>query len=586
MNNMDQINEAVNAYERVYLNKMQIRAFAVDANVLIARIARAAGKTEGIFGPRIHRVAWDMPGEKSYLIHKTYVDLFANIVPALISYFSRPYGPEQKPLLERDKDFVVGTTKIPIWFKKPRVPVAYPKHSMIFRTGHHLQLVSSDQPDSAAGASGVHAFIEELKHNKGEKLKSRIFPGLRGGLGKTRRSPYYEGITGVSDTARVDLGEDNWFEEYEKLMDGELINEIWTVYKKVNTHLVRFYKLKLEMSKERDPTKLRTLQKTINHHKSMVDRWMPRLRDMRHSSVYYMTASTFVNKDFLGAKFFKQQLDTLSMDEFLVAICNIALKKVADMFFIGYNHNLHGFTDGFKYESLMNLTFDDNFKVTADLLKYFKPDKPLELGYDPGFFSSITVAQHNKRENEVRVLKEFTYYAQLPQAELARQIWEFFGPYHKNKKIELWYDRAGNKTREELKRTKTDARLMKRELENYGFRVELKNEGQRTIYYWEHYKLLEMLFSTTIKSMPNVKVDLNNCKNLNSSIYRSPKKEQNGKIILDKTSEKTIAWQYQAGLTTQLSSAFMYYLYGKFSDLLPDEMSSVPVNLPENIIAK
>ena len=318
----------------------------------------------------------------------------------------------------------------------------------------------------------------------------------------------------------------------------------------------------------------------------MIDRWSPRLRDMRHSAVYYMTASTFVNKDFLGAKYFKQQLDTLSMDEFLVAICNIALKKVADMFFIGYNHNIHGFTDGFKYDSLMNLSFDDNFKVTADLLRYFKPDKPLELGYDPGFFSSITVAQHNKRENEVRVLKEFTYYAQLPQAELARQIWEFFGPYHTNKKIELWYDRAGNKTREELKRVKTDARLMSRELENYGFRVELKNEGQRTIYYWEHYKLLEMLFSTTIKSMPDIKIDLNNCKNLNSSIYRSPKKEKNGKIILDKTSEKKIAWQYQAGLTTQLSSAFMYYLYGKFSDLLPDEMSYMPINLPENIIAK
>ena len=581
MANHEQINAAVDAFERIYMNKMQIRAMAIDANTMIARIARAGGKTEGVFGPRTYKVAHDMPGEKSFLINKTYVDLFTNIVPALRSYFAQPFGPQQKPLAEEGIDFVIGTSKLPPHFKKPRAAVAYPKHAWIWRTGHHHQLVSSDVPDSAAGASAVHAFIEEMKHNKGEKLKSRIFPGMRGGKGKTRRSVYYEGITGVSDTARVDLGEDNWFEEYEQFMDESLINEIWTVFKKVNKHQYQVYKLQQEMKTVKDPAKLRKIQGAINYHTKHIELWMPRLRDMRHASTYYITASTFVNKDFLGAKFFKTQLEKLSMDEFLVAICNIALKKVADMFFIGYNHNIHGFTDGYKYNTLMSLGLDETFKVDASLLRYFQPDEPLEMGYDPGFFSSIVVSQDFKSENKIRTLKEFTHYAQLPQAELARQIWEFFGAHHKSKKILLWHDRAGNKTREVQDKITTDARLMKKELEAYGFSVELMNENQRTIYYWEIYKLLEILFSSKGRGIPQVLVDLNTCKNLNSSIYRTPKLENKGKIEMDKSSEKKIAWQYQAGLSTQLASAFIYYLFGKFEHLLPNEMSKIPDNLPE-----
>lgn len=584
MSSHQEINAATEAFERIYMNKMQIKAMAIDANTVIARVARAAGKTEGVFGPRTMRVAYDMPGEKSYLINKTYVDLFTNIVPALRSYFAQPFGPQQKPLAEEGKDFVIGTSKLPSHFKKPRVAIAYPKHAWVWRTGHHHQLVSSDVPDSAAGASGVHAFVEEMKHNKGEKLKSRIFPGLRGGKGKTRRSQYYQGVTGVSDTARVDLGEDNWFEEYEELMDMQRINEIWTVFKKVNKHQYLLQKAQAELRDTKNPNTLFKLQRAIQQHTKIINLWMPRLRDMRHTATYYITASTFVNKDFLGANFFKTQLEKLSMEEFLVAICNIALKKVGDMFFMGYNHNLHGFTDGYKYQSLMSLGLDETFKVDASLLKYFQADQPLELGYDPGFFSSIVVSQHDKAKNEVRTLKEFTYYAHLPQAELARQIWEFFGAHHKNKRILLWHDRAGNKTREVQDKITTDARLMKKELESFGFKVELKNEKQRTIYYWEIYRLLEMLFSSKARSIPKILVDLNTCKDLNSSIYRTPKKEENGRIIMDKSSEKKIAWQYQAALTTQLSSAFIYYLFGKFEDLVPSERNRLPDDLPENVV--
>lgn len=578
----DQVNDIANAFEESYNNKVQLRGQRVDANVMILNAGRALGKTT-FMADRMVRVGNDLPGETSVLVNKTYVSLLSNVVPNILSTWHKPVGPNNEPMFKEGEDYVMGTSQLPKHFKHPIRPPAYPKHTITMADGHVYQLAASDQPESVAGQSFVHAFIEELKHNKGEKLKTRLFPSIRGAKGKARQSAYFEGITGVSDTARVDLGEDNWFEEYEKVMNWELINEIATVSKRVNDTLVDLEIDQFKIKKETDAASVRQLQTKINKHTKFLSNWQPRLAIMRQVATYYISASTFINKDFLGPKFFKTQLDSMSIDDFLTAICNIAQKRVTNMFFAGYNHHVHGFDDSYKYNSILSLDLKDSFKVTSDLLKYFDSSQPLILGYDPGYFSSIITCQFNRRANEFRALKEFYHYDQLPQGELARQIWDFYGPYLKTKKIILYYDRAGNKRREVQDKITTDTRLLKAELERYGFKVEMKNEKQRTIFYYEHYKLFELLFSNKFRNIPKVLVDLNECKNLNSSIYLTPVKKDDGKIEMDKTSEKRVAWQYQAGLTTQLSSAFMYVLYGMFSHLLPREMKKETI-LAESII--
>ena len=59
-----------NRFEDYYMNLMQIRANVVDANIQITEVARAGGKTEGVFGPRIIKVANEMPGELAFLIYR------------------------------------------------------------------------------------------------------------------------------------------------------------------------------------------------------------------------------------------------------------------------------------------------------------------------------------------------------------------------------------------------------------------------------------------------------------------------------------------------------------------------------------
>lgn len=570
--------------ERIYMNSMQVMVNLLDPNKVVVEAARASGKTSEVTVNRIVRVADSMPAELSFLAHRTYVALLTNIWPNIQAAFSRQITVNGRPrcMLEYGIDYIAGESKIPEHFRKPRYPISYHKHSILFRNGHHIQLVSSDQPDSVAGRSGVHAFVEEMKHNDGEKLKTRLFPSLRGSSAEIRKSPYYQGWTGVSDTARVDLNEDDWFERYEDQNNPQLLSEIATVAVHVNKAVYKRMELLTAQKNTTNPVTLEKIRLELKKYDRQISMWTPRLADMRRNATLYIRASSFVNKDILGPKFFKTQLDTLDMDEFLTAICAVRHKSVVNKFFANYDKEKHQFSDGYIYDSIMKLDLKDHFIITARYLKYYDKSAPLYIGYDPGHFSSLVCGQPKKYGKEFRLLKEFFCFYPDEQPELARQVYEFFGRDCRNKRIVLYPDRAGNKRREELEQITTDSRALKRELESYGFEVQLMNEGQATIYHWQQFKLMLLLFGDRSNALPHVFIDENECPNLCSAIPLSPRKSTNGRIELDKSSEVKIPLHRQAGLTTQIPSAFIYLMYGLYGDAVLNELTSIPDDIPDN----
>lgn len=577
--------QTITEFQHYYMNSVQMLATIIDPNMLYAEWGRATGKTEGVMGPRIIRVMNDMPGELSFLVHKTYVALMTNVWPNIQAYFSRPVmvNGKQRAMLEYGIDYVVGESKLPSHFRRPRYPISYAKHSVVFRNGSHLQLVSSDQPESVAGRNAVHAFIEEMKHNSGEKLKSRLFPSLRGGPAEIRKSAYYEGVTGVSDTARVDLGEDDWFEDYERNMDKNLISEIATVSLAVNRSMYKQFVYQKEMRETKNPVTMEKIRLEMEKLQHFVAMWKPRLADMRRNAVYYIRASSFCNKDILGPKFFKTQLDTLDMDEFLTSICGIRHKEVTNKFFAAYDREKHQFKDSYIYEEIMKHNLKDKFILTSRYLKHYDKREPLYVGFDPGDFCSLIVAQKKEYGQRLDIIKEFWAYLPDSQDSLAQQMYQFFGADAVNKVIHLYPDRAGNKRREELEQITTDSRALKAALESYGFTVILYNEGAPTIYHWQQFKLCLLLFSERLPILPKVRIDENECPNLCSAIIISPIIKKGGMIELDKSSEKKQALKNQAGLTTQLPSAMIYLLYGLYGDLAKKELSTFPDDLPDNV---
>ena len=218
-----------NSLTAYYANMMQLLVLLVDSNRMVIEAGRATGKTRGVTGPRTIRVAGSMPGETAGFGHSTYIRLMSIIVPELISFYKSAADASGRPLMREGIDFVYGEKDLPRHFCRPRYPILHPEHSIVFANGFNIRLVSTDQPDSIAGANIVHFFFEEMKHSDGEKVRSRIFPAMRVGrldASGIHKSPYYGGFTGVSDTARVTLGEDAWFTKYAGQMDRRLVEDI------------------------------------------------------------------------------------------------------------------------------------------------------------------------------------------------------------------------------------------------------------------------------------------------------------------------------------------------------------------------
>jgi hypothetical protein len=254
---------------------------------------------------------------------------------------------------------------------------------------------------------------------------------------------------------------------------------------------------------------------------------------------------------------------TLTDDEFLAAICGIREAKVANMFFALFNEATHTFTDSYIYDNIEKFNIADTFTLTSEYLKYYDKTKPLILGYDPGGFSSIVAAQENRSQNELRVLKDFHVYTPRDQSDLAQELTSFFCNAT-NRRIILYYDRAGNQNKSYKKQRETDAQRMKAELDNRGWHVSLKNEHQRTIFHWEHYDLWEVLLSESERYTPRIRICSNECKNLIASINHSPLKSTDGVKELDKSSEVKLPFQLQVTQSPQIATSLMYMVFGLY----------------------
>ena len=350
---------------------------------------------------------------------------------------------------------------------------------------------------------------------------------------------------------RVSIGEDNWFTESEGQMDRQLIEDIITLALTVNKAAVNVQKgVKIAQSQAK------------------IDKYSPLLSKLRKRAVFYHRTSTFVNRDVLGLDYFKTQLETLQMSEFLSAICSISDRNKDNLFFDLWDEEKHTYEDSYKYEILDKLVLTETMTVDAGYLKYFDPIDKILIGYDPGNFASIVVAQEKSVENTLRVLKEFYVCAPDDIPELVAAFNAYFGPVSRLRHIDLYYDRAGNK-KNDRRQNETDAKELKAELEKYGWTVELKNLGQRTIFYWEHYRLWKRLLAENERSVPHLRIDSNECPNLVSAMYCCKKVVGASMPELDKTPEKKIALNMQAGLTPQIPSALTYLVWGLYRKWFP-----------------
>ncbi|MDR0829742.1 MAG: hypothetical protein LBN95_06490 [Prevotellaceae bacterium] len=547
-------------FEQQYLSALQVKIKLADPQILLCELGRGSGKTTHIMAPRLDRIQNSMHGAVLVLGAATYRDIFSNILPGLMEYFNENY--------ERGIYYEIGKEP-PRHFKKCLTSIFDWKHTFSFSNGCVVKFVSADRPESVLGISTPHGIFDELLKINKEFMLERFMPTLRADRSKFGNSPYFMGWSGFTSTPNFETDED-WFLDLEKNMNKPLIDNIIKIAYEIDMRM-----LELEIARKTlDFEKIKRLERFI-------ERWNNRLVILKKEQTLYVRASSFSNIRILGLEYIRNQLKSTSdKDKIYTSIFAIRKIKVKDMFFGKFGkHNL--FDDGYDYTFIDRMSADEQVEDSAKHLKYYDKRKPLIAGYDAGPFQSIVFAQKNNVKKEMRFLKNFWVYHPEQQDVLARKINDFFSD-NCRKEITLYYDRAANQRDPEWKKyypsykpmgvNDTDAILLAQELRVLGWTVILMSKKQKTIFYSQHYRLLNLIFDEKCKFI-KILIDRNECEALVSSINHSPLKRTEGYIELDKSSER-LDFEEQAYNSTQIASAAMYLLWGEFHHLLPDSDQS------------
>ena len=542
-----------------YLSVAQIKMKLADPTFLFGEVGRGSGKTTHMLSPRIDRVQSAMPGSCLVLASSTYKSIFDNILPGIMEYLHENY--------ERGKYYEIGKEP-PEHFNRCHTFITNWKHTISFQSGTVIQFVSCDRPESMLGKNAAHLFADELIRIPKDKFIERIMPALRADRAKFGHSHYFMGVTGFSSTPNFETDED-WFTEYEKNMNLDLMKCIIEMAYLLDQRIAELNYAYKEMNQ----VKIKRLER-------FVSRWNTRLTELRRGQTYYLRASSFSNLKILGVDYIENQCKTIKDDSVLnTAIFSVRNNRVG-VLFVGHFGKQHIFDDSYIYDNIDKLSIGEKIEICSSDLKYCDKNKPLYAGYDPGQISSIVFGQKFIGENslrELRLIKNFWVIHPEQQEELAHKIDSFFRN-HRRKEIFLHYDRAANQRSPRWKKyypsaepgiNDNDAVLLKKALEKRGWLVRLMSVGQPVIYYWQHYQLLNILFSGRDSRTDRIKICRNECEELISSINHSPLKRSDGRIELDKSSEEKYDFKDQPLNSTQIFTAAMYLLWGEYNRILP-----------------
>lgn len=504
---------------------------------------------------RIQEMAWDMPGAPVVLVSDTYTNLQKNVLPTLLEGL-RLKGWEEgvhfvvgkEPPIPTDEQIKKCPEEFREHFWKPYNIVPGYKHRIIFYTGFNLTFVSLDRPSAAAGYSYVALLGDEVKFFQESKI-AKLTKAVRGYQVKYGRCHYYRSLCFTTDMPDPNnIGEYDWIFKYAALMDPAKIVLALKV-----AFVVNDIRRELVIAKESDD------KKEIDLISKKLDRWLERLSFVRKDLAFFFTVSSLVNVDVLGVDYFNEEFTTALSDIQCAILSMKPSLSAGNRFYMNLNET-HFYKDGNHsyYSEMFGLRDNEDCRI----LKYLKDDSMLECGVDFGNMLSMCIGQ--QQGNKYRIIKNL--YTLPPDfiTELGKEFVRYFEP-HKQRTLKMYYDRAGNN----YSKVKQDqAGKLKEAIETVdgkrtGWKVILMSEGQGNIESNHEYIFMIELMSGTNTKLPQLCIDMFNCKELKSSIERAPVKissVKGRKVVTKEKSSERLPIHKLPMESTNFSDAFKYLM--------------------------
>ena len=496
---------------------------------------RGSSKTTEFQVERLLEMVYDMPGAPVAWVSDTYANLQKNVLPMVLEGLERKgykegvhFVIEKAPPVYTAAETANLPENLRENFWRPYNKLATYKHTMIFFTGLNVTFGSLDRPASLAGRSYVHVFGDEVKYFKEEKI-ANLLKAVRGYRVRYGNSVFYRGHTFTTDMPNTgNIGEYDWILKQGRQMDKRMILLLLKTAFIVND-VAHEYVAALE---DRDTEDAMKKKKTL-------ERWTERLYDLRmqkEAHTFFFIASSYVNVDILTPEWFADAFES-QMSDVKTAIMSIRPSLEGGQRFYAAMTEQHFYRDG--ADSAFGELFGLRDEEDCRILRYLNRNRSLDVSLDFGNMISCTVAQDDG--HYYRCLK--TLFTLSPEwiRELCDKFLRYFEP-HKQRVINLYYDRAGNnyhKAGQDL------ATQFKRNMEfdkagkRTGWKVLLMSQGQGNIAQTDEYVFMMELFGGHNPALPKVRIDAYNCKPLKCSLELTPTRiNEQGQVVKDKRSEK------------------------------------------------
>lgn len=527
-----------------FANWVKMVVFLIAPKHLRLVAGRAMAKTTDIIAERSQNIIHDMPKSYQVLVSDTYINCLKNIVPALLEGWNRKGW--------REGIHYVTDKRPPSHFKLPYKPVETYKHTISVFNGCFINLGSLDQPGGLAGGSYQHMYGDEARLLKQKKLK-KLTPAIRGEYTLFGHSVYYRGTTFTTDMPNIIDGDDDWIMQDEKNMDLDQVRLALEVGLVLN-------EIKKEILSHKQVGDYEAIEKL----KANLARWTEKWVRVRKDLTFFYVVSSFANVDILTEGYFADSLKALGIEEFKSAILSLKVNLKKGEKFYGSLGEHHFYDDGVITSFYDQFSLTDAVEESSLALRYVDHNAKLEGGMDFGDMCSLIIGQ--SRGNYLYCQKEFYTLAPENEIHMGRKFCEFF-KHHKNKVLDLYYDRSGNQN----SKTKRDwANAIKRAIEYdngtaTGWLVNLMSENQATIYQEEEYGFAKEMMAETNKELMKIKIDKFQCKCLKSSLELTKikiKTDAKGSKSMHKDkSTESLQLHLRPMFSTNFSDAFKYFIY-------------------------
>lgn len=521
-----------------YSSEVQILTDWIDTTNFVAVAGRGTSKSTIIIARRSHRCVTLMPGAPLAIVADTYTNLVNNIMPAVQNGW-RLRG------WKEEFHYIKGKKPPQEWRDRCSVIVDDYRHVYSFWNGSVLFLGSLDAPSLLAGKSVAHLFFDEAKYAPDARA-ARVMPILRGDAITYGRCHLYGGVTITTDMPDITEGEYDWFFRYAGEMDPERIVTIIQAASVLNGYLLKL--VRAEESQHPEEAKIARLEKKIAYYESA-------LHKLRKGQTYFTNLSSFANIDILTVDYARRLLSGgLDLPEFLKSVVGMkpGVKRSA-RFYVLFDER-HKYVDG---------TFSGEAAFNSGELRFLDPTRPIDGGLDFGNMNSLVTAQDDS--SIYRVHKNFYVIPPASLRELADQFLEFYSG-HGNKKLYLYYDRAGNaygrqgedragKIRDAIEKDAAGNRT--------GWSVVLMSRNQAIIRQDAEYNFMIELMGESNRALPRLRVDAVNCSEMVSSIEGAKaevKYKGQTKIVAKVKKSEKLEPKKLPRLSTNFSDAFKYLM--------------------------